>query len=169
MKYIIIISLLACCNNCVIAQEKADQAAIEKEVNEQVWKPFSESYKNGNAELFNSLHTDDVLRVTPSGMKIGKEYKDSISKKYGNPNREPREIHFWFEHRIYSGDTGYEVGYYRVTQLTGSQEKYYGRFHVVLKKINGVWKIARDWDTDIINGRKITEEDFRIDRMLRFE
>ena len=57
---------------------------------------------------------------------------------------------------------GYEVGFYRVIYQEEGKEnrKSYGRFHVVLKKIDGQWKIAQDWDSNSFNGRPIGQQDF---------
>ena len=66
------------------------------------------------------------------------------------------------ERRTYKEDVGYEVGFYRVIyEEEGKEDRTsYGRFHVVLKKIDGHWKIAQDWDSNSFNGRPIGEEDF---------
>ena len=56
----------------------------------------------------------------------------------------------------------YEVGYYKITmQRPGEETKeYYARFHIVTKMIEGQWKIVQDWDTNEINGVKISKTDF---------
>lgn len=140
------------------------QEAIEKEVNETVWKPFIESWSTYDAVAFNNLHTDDVLRASGRGLRVGSEYKEINTRMFerGKQKSGKRMIHFWFEHRVYSGDTGYEVGYYKVVNSQPGQEdtNFYARFHIVLKKVNGQWKIAQDWDTGNINGHKVTEEDW---------
>lgn len=135
---------------------------IEKEVNEVLWKPFKKAFENSDWKLFNSLHTDDVLRVNKWGIKIGDEYKQSVKESYQGSNTQKRTIDFWLEHRIYSNDTGYEVGYFRIRseQDDGKISEFFGRFHIVLKKIDGIWKIAQDWDTNEINGDPVTSEDF---------
>ena len=37
---------------------------------------------------------------------------------------------------------------------------HFGQFHIVLKKIDGHWKITQDWDTSTIAGKPITAEVF---------
>lgn len=136
---------------------------VENEVNEQLWKPFKKSWEQRDAKIFNDLHTDDVLRVSKwSGIRIGNEYKDRIIESYKKPDDRERSIDFWFEHRFYSGNTGYEIGYLKIVTKEESKEaRYsYSRFHVVLKKVDGKWKIAQDWDTNNINGVEVTEADF---------
>jgi len=42
------------------------------------------------------------------------------------------------------------VGFYKTTSTniqTGEQRKNFGRFHVLLRKENGIWKIVVDADT----------------------
>ena len=146
------------------AQNKVDHSAI---IDQQVWEPFKKSYSKGDAALFNSLHTYDVIRITQNGIRQGKDYKEVIVKAYSNPNRSPRTIDFVFEHRIHEDNIAYEVGYYKVIyeDKEGVQQKSFGRFSVVLRKVNGCWKIAQDWDTSNINGVPVTEKDFQ--RLLK--
>lgn len=147
----------------VLAQEYVPNPATEAEVNEQLWKKFKASWEARDYETFNALHTDDVLRVSKwGGIKVGQEYKERVKQSYQRTPNRKRVIDFWFEHRIYSEDIGYEVGYYRVTDAKPSEESTasYAQFHVVLRKVNGVWKIAQDWDQESILGEKITAEDF---------
>ena len=140
------------------------QDAIEKEVNETLWKTFVESWSSFDAEAFNNLHTDDVLRASGNWLTVGKAYKDRNTQSFASSKakKDKRMIHFWLEHRAYSGDTGYEVGYYKIVNNRPGQEQteHYARFHIVLKKQNGQWKIAQDWDTSSINGTPIGKDDW---------
>lgn len=140
------------------------QKAIEKEVNETLWKPFVESWSAFDAEKFNGLHTDDVLRANSNGLTLGKAYKKRMVQSFAGSiaRKDKRMIHFWFESRVYSGNTGYEVGYYKIVNSRPEEDEraYYARFHVVLKKENRQWKIAQDWDTGSINGVPIDKEDW---------
>ncbi len=139
-----------------------DDAATAQDVNEKLWKPFKAAFEERDWEAFNALHTADVLRVNKWGIKVGEEYRESNKKHYSQPDNRKRTIDFWLEHRIYHGDIGYEVGYYHITSQAPGEEmrSYYARFHVVLRKENGEWKIAQDWDTSEINGVPVTAEDF---------
>ncbi|MEZ5041193.1 MAG: nuclear transport factor 2 family protein [Saprospiraceae bacterium] len=140
-----------------------NDTTIQAAIDQQVWKPFIVAFKNQDAELFNSIHTDDVLRITPWGIKEGKEYKASTKANYekGKAAGQKRTIAFWFEHRQAKQKVAYEVGYYKVTAFTPEGEQnYYARFHVLLRKKAGRWKIAQDWDTNQVNGVAVTAEDF---------
>ncbi|MDP2540056.1 hypothetical protein CSC81_06295 [Tenacibaculum discolor] len=145
-----------------------NKEVIEKEVNEQIWQPFKKSFEARDWNTFNSLHTNDVLRVNKYGIRIGEEYKTSVQTSYQKPTTKKRQIDFCFNQRTYKESTGYEVGYYRVIYTEKDKEPriVYGRFHVVLNKKNGVWLISQDWDTDTINGEPITKEDFESGKCL---
>lgn len=141
----------------------AQEAEIQKEVDEQVWKPFVKAYSSFDATTFNSLHSEDVIRANAWGVRVGKAYLESNIKNFqkGKERGDKRSISFWFEHRKYSGDVGYEVGYYEVKAIRkGEEKKYYARFHIVLRKIDGKWKIVQDWDTSKINGVDVTQADY---------
>lgn len=148
------------------------ETLIHDEINEKVWKPFCESYASLNAEIFNGLHTDDVIRATPWGIRVGEEYKNRNVERFAanKEKRTNRTIELWFEHRKSNSKISYEVGYYKVAyQKDGKTKNSYGRFHCVIKKIDGVWKIAQDWDTDKINGIEVTEKDWLKGSPLVFE
>jgi ketosteroid isomerase-like protein len=148
------------------------QESIEKEVNEQVWKVFTESWTNYDAITFNSIHTDDIFRASSGGLTIGQEYKDQNTRMFENGLQSGRKktIQFSFEQRNYKGDLGYEVGYYKINvkRTDGTTSTFYSRFHVRLKKVNGQWKIAQDWDTNSINGEPITEDHWKSAEILSF-
>lgn len=161
MKKMLLITALFSFGFSAFAQAERN-TKIENEVNEQLWKQFKKALEQRDAKAFNNLHTDDVLRVNSGGIKIGSEYTDGITESYKKPDNRKRTIDFRLEHRYYSGDTGYEVGYLRISTEESGKEtrKNFGRFHVVLKKVDGQWKIAQDWDTNNINGVAVTEADF---------
>lgn len=171
MKIIYSLVFVALIGGNVFSQQYTPDPAIEAEVNLQVWKPFKVAYEARDWKSFNNLHTDDMLRVNKwGGIKTGIEYKASVEKSYQRKDSRKRTIDLWFEHRIYSDDFGYEVGYYRVIYDEPGKDQLitHARFHVVLKKINGVWKIAQDWDTNMINGVSITAADFAKGTPVRF-
>jgi ketosteroid isomerase-like protein len=158
-KFSRLLLLIFILNSSLYGQEL--EKNYELEINQQVWKPFKQSYQTYNAEVFNNLHTDDVLRINGRGITLGPDYKASIITGFQRENPPKISIDFSHEHRFYNGDVGYEVGYYRVIYPTpnGDAESY-GRFHVVLKKIDGVWKITQDYDTEAVGTTKIDKSFF---------
>lgn len=144
------------------AQSTADSTTL-KALDAQIWRPFIKYYNAFDSENFNKLHTQDVLRGGPWGLRVGEEYFASNVQhdKRDKEGGEQRQIAFRFEHRVTKGSVAYEVGYYRVKAIrNGAAIIFYGRFDVVSKKVKGVWKIAQDWDVDGINGKAFTEADF---------
>lgn len=142
----------------------AQENPLQQEINDQVWKPFMKTYETLDAEGFMDLHTEDVLRVNRDGEKIqiGQEYHDQITKSYTwmRENKVHHSIQFSFVQRIANSTHAYEVGYYKgVSERPGKDPRtFYGKFHVTLKKIDGIWKIAVDSDTSY--GQTIGEVEF---------
>lgn len=140
------------------------------EINQQIWEPFMESYESFDAQKFMSVHTEDVIRVSRDGKKIyvGAEYGERMKTSFARTKESgtSRTIEFRFLQRLAQEDVGYEVGYYKIrNKRPGDQERiFYGKFHVTLKKVDGVWKIATDSDSSLNNG--ITEEDFKTGKPL---
>ncbi|MEP5611649.1 MAG: nuclear transport factor 2 family protein [Cyclobacteriaceae bacterium] len=161
MNRIVVLTLVAIIGHYAFAQAPRN-IEVENEVNEQLWKPFKKAWEQRNAKAFNGLHTEDILRVSKWGVQIGSEYADRITESYKKPDPRKKTIDFWFEHRLYSGNTGYEVGYLKIViEEDGKDPRHsYSRFHVVLKRVDGEWKIAQDWDTNNINGVAVTDADF---------
>jgi hypothetical protein len=139
-----------------------DNKAIETEINHQIWKPFKQSYESRNWQVFNNLHSDEVLRITDKGLRVGNEYKLSNKNSFERKSDVNRTIDFSFFQRATNDTISYEVGIYRITYHKPgvSIPSSYGQFHVVLKKINGLWKIVQDFDSADVNGKIVTEEDF---------
>ncbi|AVI51744.1 hypothetical protein C5O00_11435 [Pukyongia salina] len=153
------IGILGCLLLCIAIQfplfaQKAQEA--EKEVNTQVWQAFKTAYEARDSEAFKAIHTDDILRVNDGGIKTAPEYFASIDS-WRTSEGTSITIDFAFENRQYNANTGYETGYYRViyTRENGESTNYYGQFHVVLKKVDGRWKIAQDFDTSTIGGKNV--------------
>lgn len=143
------------------------QSNSDAEINEQVWIPFTKSWESNDAEMYNSIHTKDVWRINASRLLIGDEYKNrNTERMQGQKNNSI--IEFSFETRRANGTSAYEVGYFRITRTTDGQQ-FVGRFHVALKKVEGKWKIAQDWDTDIINGVTLTPESLNNRKFTHFE
>lgn len=153
MRIQTLIPLLFFAGSCLAQTSTAEQ------IDHQVWESFKKAYADPDGALFVSIHTEDVLRITPDHIREGANYLDRMQQGMGSPNWSPKTIDFVFEHRVHQEDIAYEVGYYKVHYLD-SGEAHYGRFHVVLRKIDGTWKIAQDWDSDNINGHDVGKADF---------
>lgn len=139
------------------------------DIDRDVWIPFTKAWESNDAQLYNSVHTDDVWRINPGRLLIGKEYKERNTERMQGQQKQ-QIIEFTFETRTSNKDHAYEVGYYRITDNSNPEPKYYvGRFHVALVKEGGKWKIKQDWDTDTINGLEITPESLSQKTFIHFQ
>ena len=148
MKYFILSLIFPLMSNLVFAQP----GNLQKEINEQVWKPFIQSFNSRDDETFSSVHSKDVVRVLQDNNQVMgydqyfKKIPDSLKTKWSEWKR---NIELRFIQRIASKDKAFEVGYYKTTSmntLTGEKRTGYGKFHVLLRKENGIWKILMDAD-----------------------
>ena len=103
----------------------AQQDALIKKINEQVWKPFIQSFNAGDDEAFKAVHSKDVIRVNRDGKEIYgydryfQKIPDSIKAKWSDWKK---NIELRFIQRIAGNDKAFEEGYYKTTKI--------GRAHV---------------------------------------
>lgn len=126
--------------------------SLQQQINQQVWKPFIEAFNDLNTEGFMRVHSKEMTRVIQDGNilygydKYYQENKrgDDGTKKAGRR----RAIELRFVQRIAAADKAFEVGYYKTTNFlpNGTTQSGYGKFHVLLRKENGIWKILMDAD-----------------------
>lgn len=155
----------------IIIGQLASAQGEQEAINKDVWLNFMEAYENKDASLFNQIHTDDVLRISPDRnvMHIGQEYKDRNLETFNrwNERKIKQKIEFSFLSRSQKSDWAYEVGVFKLTRYGRDQpQTYYGKFYVTLKKVGGLWKIYIDSDTNE-NGT-IGEADFLKGEMLKY-
>ncbi len=150
MKTVLWICLILVFANSAFSQT----GNLQKEINEQVWKPFIKAFNNNDNEAFSAVHSKEVIRVSQDDNQIigyaeyFKKVPDSVKTKWKDWKR---DIELRFLQRIASGDKAFEVGYYKSSStntVTGEKRTGYGKFHVLLKKENGSWKILMDADAN---------------------
>lgn len=152
----------------VLAVNRLFSQDCQSEINAHVWKPFTKAIMEQDVSSFASLHSKDMVRIERNSKKIfGLDqyrknmeagwpgWKESLAK---NQIRYSFELRFL--ERICQDNYAYEVGYFKNESVNPSGEKRigYGKFHVTLRKENGVWKILVDSDSN--QGGSITEEMF---------
>ena len=136
----------------------------QNEINEQVWTPFINAFSSGNTDLFMSVHSKDLVRSGRESKEVLKWEQYYEQTKKGNENRAKRQgqlsIELRFTERIGNEKQAIDVGVYKTsyTGKDGNVNSSYGRFHVVLRKENGKWKILVD--TDSSEGNTINEQSF---------
>jgi ketosteroid isomerase-like protein len=134
------------------------------EINDQVWKPFIQTFNNYDTKGFMALHSKEVARAPRDAKTIWNwdEYykKQEQGDLLGKSAASKRSLELRFTERIVNKDLAINVGVYKTSSIRpdGTTEGFYGRFHVVLRKENGIWKILVD--TDSSEGRTISEQDF---------
>ena len=138
--------------------------ATHKEIDNTVWKTFQDAFQALDSKALNDVYADDVLRITTDGIDTQSQFKEANVTRFAEniKNGDRIALDFWLDSRQTNETTSYDVGFYRmaITTATGEKNTVYGQFHIVLKNIDGSWKIAQDWDTSSIGGRPITAEDF---------
>ncbi|WP_422104198.1 YybH family protein [Winogradskyella sp.] len=155
------LSFICLLNSSMAISQKSSESAL---IDQQVWKPFIESYSTFDHEAFNDIHSDQLIRINSKELRDAEAYKAQNTNWFKRAKKEgyKQSIRFNFEKRIVTADMAFETGYYKIviTKPDGKVSDYFARFHVMLKKENGRWKIVQDWDSSTINGEKVTQEDF---------
>lgn len=153
-----ILSLLLLTSSTVLGQ------TAQKEINDQVWKPFIKAFTEGNTDLFMSVHSKDLVRSGRESKRVLSWDEYNQETKSGNDRRAADksrlEIELRFTERINSANQAIDVGVYKTSWAAadGKSGAGYGRFHVVLRKENDTWKILVDTDSN--EGRTIGETQF---------
>lgn len=154
----IFVFFMTCCVINVFAQ------ASRQEINDQVWKPFIQSFNDHDAKGFMAVHSKDVIRSPRDGKTVlgWDEYYQQMERgdQRAKSSGAKRMLELRFTERIAGKDKAVEVGIYKTTNISpdGIARSFYGRFHVVLRKENEGWKILVD--TDSSEGGSISEKDF---------
>lgn len=137
---------------------------VQKEINEQVWLPFIQSFSEGNTDVFMGVHSKDLVRSGRESKKVlnwDDYYKETRSGNERRAKDKTRlEIELHFTERINNDNQAIDVGVYKTSWFAadGKSGAGFGRFHVVHRKENGTWKILVDTDSN--EGRTITETQF---------
>jgi uncharacterized protein YciI/ketosteroid isomerase-like protein len=134
-----------------IANDPATIAAL-KEINRDIWTPFTAAYAAGDAEKYLSLHTPDFIRATVEDVQgfKGALANAQLHFRWNRDNGRRCEIAFTFFERVVGAELASERGIYRYTSIAndGARQDYFGKFHVFHRKVGEIWKIAVDYDSD---------------------
>ena len=134
---------------------EAENTTRLKEINHDIWTPFAEAYAANDDDKYLDLHTPDFIRAnggTHPAVKDLPSYRASVERNFkrNTENNRRSAIAFAFFERVAGENLASERGIYRFTSISpdGTQQHFYGKFHVFHRKINGKWKIAVDYDSD---------------------
>jgi ketosteroid isomerase-like protein len=137
---------------------------IQRQINDQVWKPFITTFNNYDTEGFMAVHSHDLIRVPRDSKTVlnFEQYKKQYEggDKQAAQQKAKRIIELRFIERMANENQAFEAGIYKTTNINaqGESKSFYGKFHVVLRKENGTWKILVDSDSS--EGGSIGEKDF---------
>lgn len=126
--------------------------SLQQQINQQVWKPFIQAFNDLDTKGFMSVHSKEMTRVIQDGNLIYGYDRYSREMEQGNQNtkktNQKRTLELRYVQRIAANDKAFEVGYYKFTSIQpdGTTRNGYGKFHVLLRKENGTWKILMDAD-----------------------
>ncbi|MCB0399898.1 MAG: nuclear transport factor 2 family protein [Winogradskyella sp.] len=116
------------------------------------WEKFYKAFETLDYTLMAEIHSQDLVRV--SGGKRILDYDTYINNYKIGFERDKTAGHtssisLRFFERINNGSTASERGIYKLVRNKGTdnEQAYYGQFHVLLKKSDGVWKITMDYDS----------------------
>ncbi|WP_299363325.1 nuclear transport factor 2 family protein [Winogradskyella sp.] len=169
-KYLLIYFLICFSMTLCYSQKETHLKAINT-----TWAKFYKAFKNLDYTLMATIHSKDLVRI--SGGRRILDYDTYINNYKTGFDRDKTagqtsNISLRFFERLCNDSTASERGIYRLIRNRGTdkEQTYYGQFHVLLKKIDGEWKITMDYDSS--EGGKIGEADyneaFAIDDFERF-
>jgi ketosteroid isomerase-like protein len=162
MKKVALFLFVQFCATSLLAQEAVSKKWF-LEVNKDVWLPFIESWATNDVEKYNGLHTKDLIRGGEKEVQGFESYAEHNRRNFKQriTNKAKVTIDFRLLERANNGELGSERGIYETTYTNQKGEvfKNYGKFHVFLRKVEGVWKIAVDYDSDENN--TITQDSFK--------
>ena len=129
-----------------------------------MYVPFINAFNNNDTKSFMQLHSKDVIRSPRDSKKILNWHEYFLVQEQGDnadkAAHRKRNLELRFTERLANNERAIEVGIYKTSYLNddGSTFSFYGRFHVVLRKENGKWKILVD--TDSSENNTISEKEF---------
>lgn len=157
-----ILKLFLIASICIVSAVKAQNEAVLKAINEQIWVPFTYAFETNDYELFDSLHCTELVRISGDGKRVqGKETYIAGYKQRWQNNSQKQSISFRFLERLNNDNYASERGIYKLTINPNNENSrsYYGKFHVILKQQNGRWKISVDYDSS--EGNTINEDTYQ--------
>ncbi len=126
-----------------------------KEINRDIWLPFVEAYGTLNTEKYKNLQSEDFIRAEGNLKKLPthKNYFDNVNAWFSDVKKDSQKlsIAFRFVERFANDKVASERGIYELKSFdaTGKEQwRDYGKFHVFMRKIDGVWKIVVDYDSN---------------------
>lgn len=148
MKHLLVVLFIATASAMpVMAQSKESkvQSDIRKAI-EAASKKFNEVFTKGDAAGLAAMYAKGAKVLPPNGTII--ESDPGILELWRSFIGSGAKLSLGTTFVDGRGDLAYEVGTYSITTPDGGKDT--GKFVVVWKRQNGVWKIAADiWNSDL--------------------
>lgn len=144
-----------------------------KEIN-KVWSKFYQAFDDLDHEIMAEIHSKKLIRIS-GGNSISDytTYINNYKKTFENAKKDQftNRISLRFFERINNDSIASERGIYKLERSKQeNKQTYYGKFHVLFSKENGIWKILMDYDSNEANsiGEKDYAEAHAIDEFDKF-
>lgn len=130
----------------------ANADPVTDQIDSQIWKPFTQTWKDMDADNHAKLYTQNIIRITESMKKIkrGENYLSDLNRMMTMMGKKgvSSAITFKFSSRIQSENLAWDRGVYQaiMTHPERGEKIQYAEFSVLLEKIDGQWKIKMDSD-----------------------
>src|SRR5687768_14130977 len=96
-----------------------------REINEQVWKPFIKSFDQNDINLFKSLHLPELIRVQTNEMLNYETYMKGYTSMFANmkKNNAHYTIDLRFTRRVADSTRAFEEGFYKTSVIQNGKER----------------------------------------------
>lgn len=147
----------------VFANQSNSQSIENFEKINKIWDTFYKAFDSLDYMSMAKIHSKKLIRIS-GGKKIIdygtyiKGYKTTFEK--AKEDMVSNTISLRFFERIHNDSVASERGIYKLVRNKnqGNQQIYYGQFHVLFAKENGIWKIIMDYDSN--EGNSIGEKEY---------
>ena len=147
----------------VFASQGISQTLTSLEQINKIWEKFYTAFDSLDYELMAEIHSKDLVRIAGGNRIMDydtyiNEYKASFA--WASNNNVANRIQLRFNERICNDSVASERGIYQLSIIDsqGENQNYYGQFHVLFRKEDGLWRILMDYDSN--EEDKIGEDDF---------
>ncbi len=128
----------------------------------KVWEKFYMAFDSLEYKYMANIHAKDLIRIS-GGKRISdyNKYIEGYKSTFENRKKDSiqSKISLRFFERINNEHVASERGIYKLISIKeGKEKRYYGEFHVILKKEEDEWKIWMDYDNNPDNS--IGEEQY---------
>src|SRR5687767_4867737 len=147
MKNLLLVSFIAAAAAIpVLGQSKEKTDSEMRKAIESASRKFNEVYTKGDAPGLAAMYVSGARVLPPNGSAIQND--QGIRELWRSLIDSGAKLSLATTFADGRGDLAYEVGTYSITNLDGAKDT--GKFVLVWKRQNGVWKIAADiWNSDL--------------------